>query len=192
MLLFALVSMSEPPCPAGSLEESLLLEMGQGSQEALAGLYQATSAAVYGFALSIVKNVQDAEDIMQDVYLQAYAAAATYRPQGKPMAWVLTITRHLALMRLRERKRHTATAPADWGLASLDSQQVTDEDRIVLSAAIDSLGDEERQIVTLHALTGMKHREIAGLLDLPLATVLSKYRRALIKLKKYLTKEDAQ
>ena len=95
-------------------------------------------------------------------------------------------------MRLRERKRHTATAPADWGLASLDSHQVTDEDRIVLAAAINSLGDEERQIVTLHALTGMKHREIAELLDLPLATVLSKYRRALIKLKKYLTKEDAQ
>lgn len=192
MLLFALVSMSDPPCPAGSLAESLLLEMGQGSQEALAGLYQATHAAVYGFALSIVKNVQDAEDIMQEVYLQAYAAATSYRPQGKPLAWVLTITRHLALMRLRERKRHTATAPEDWGLAALDSQQVTDEDRIVLAAAIEALGDDERQIVTLHALTGMKHREIASLLDLPLATVLSKYRRALIKLRKNLIQEDAQ
>lgn len=192
MLLFVLTSISEPPCPAGSLEESLLLEIGQGSKEALAGLYQATSAAVYGFALSIVKNVQDAEDIMQDVYLQAYNAAADYRPQGKPMAWVLTITRNLALMRLRQRQRSGTAAPEDWGLRAAESSSLTTEDRLMLKTAIEALSDEERQIVTLHALTGIKHREIAQLLELPLSTVLAKYRRSLIKLKKNLTQEEEQ
>ena len=182
MLLFALVSMSEPPCPAGSLEESLLLEMGRGSQEVLAGLYQATSAAVYGFALSIVKNVQDAEDIMQDVYLQAYAAAATYRPQGKPMAWVLTITRNLAISRLREHGRTEPLVQEDWQDRLADNPAVTHEDRMMLEAVLSALSDEERQIVTLHALTGLRHREIAALLGLPLPTVLSKYSRALKKL----------
>ena len=53
---------------------------------------------------------------------------------------------------------------------------------MTLEALLSALGDEERQIVTLHALTGLKHREIAELLGLPLATVLSKYSRALKKL----------
>ena len=65
------------------------------------------------------------------------------------------------------------------------------EDRQVLDAALTALADDERQIVLLHAVTGWKHREIAGLLELPLSTVLSKYRRALLKLKTKLEGGDA-
>ena len=54
-----------------------------------------------------------------------------------------------------------------------------------------ALTDEERQVVMLHAVTGLKHREIAQLLELPLATVLSKYRRALKKLNLLLEGDDA-
>ena len=54
---------------------------------------------------------------------------------------------------------------------------------MMLSGLLSALNDQERQIITLHALTGLKHREIAALLDLPLPTVLSKYSRALKKLK---------
>lgn len=64
-----------------------------------------------------------------------------------------------------------------------DTPAVTTEDRLVLESMLAFLTDEERQIVTLHALTGLKHREIAALLELPLPTVLSKYNRALKKLK---------
>ena len=56
------------------------------------------------------------------------------------------------------------------------------EDRMMLEAVLSALSDEERQIVTLHALTGLRHREIAALLGLPLPTVLSKSSRALKKL----------
>ena len=62
---------------------------------------------------------------------------------------------------------------------------------LVLDAALTALADDERQIVLLHAVTGWKHREIAGLLELPLSTVLSKYRRALLKLKTKLEGGDA-
>ena len=60
-----------------------------------------------------------------------------------------------------------------------------------VDAALTALADDERQIVLLHAVTGWKHREIAGLLELPLSTVLSKYRRALLKLKTKLEGGDA-
>ncbi len=60
------------------------------------------------------------------------------------------------------------------------------EDRTVLSACMRQLSDGERQIVTLHAVAGFKHREIAAILQMPLATVLSKYNRAIKKLKQHL------
>ena len=72
-----------------------------------------------------------------------------------------------------------------------ENPMVTVEDRQVLDAALTALADDERQIVLLHAVTGWKHREIAGLLELPLSTVLSKYRRALLKLKTKLEGGDA-
>ena len=58
---------------------------------------------------------------------------------------------------------------------------MSQEDLLTLRALLDTLSDEEREIVTLHALTGLKHREIAALLELALPTVLSKYNRAIKK-----------
>ena len=62
-------------------------------------------------------------------------------------------------------------------------------DRLTLEMAMSALSPEERQIVSLHAIAGLKHRETAELMGLPLATVLSKYHRALSKLKKRLKEE---
>jgi len=68
---------------------------------ALEALYERTKAAVYGLALSILRNPQDAEDVMQDTYIRIIRSAGRYRSQGKPMAFILTITRNLALDRIR-------------------------------------------------------------------------------------------
>ena len=65
-------------------------------------------------------------------------------------------------------------------------------DRLVLEAALKALGDEERQIVLLHAVSGLKHREIAADLGLPLSTVLSRYNRSLKKLQRFLTEEGVR
>ena len=105
------------------------------------------------------------------------------------MAWLLTVTRNLALDCLR-RRHANALPPADldggaacralepgWGNA------VTLEDRLLLETLLDSLSQEERQVVILHALWGLKHREIAAQLRVPLGTVLAKYNRALKKLR---------
>ena len=62
----------------------------------------------------------------------------------------------------------------------------------MLEAALKALGDEERQVVLLHAVSGLKHREIAQDLGLPLSTVLSRYNRALKKLKRHLTEEGVR
>ena len=153
-----------------------------GDQDALAEFYGRTRPAVYGFALSILKNAHDAEDVLHDAYLQVWQAAGQYRTQGKPRAWLMTIVRNLALSHLRQQGRTEPLAQEDWQDRLADNPAVTQEDRMTLTALLEALGDQERQIVTLHALAGLKHREIAAMLSLPLPTVLSKYSRALKKL----------
>ena len=71
-------------------------------------------------------------------------------------------------------------------------QGVHPEDRALLEQALGTLEEQARRIVLLHAVTGLKHREIAQLLELPLATVLSKYHRALKKLKAQLEGDDVR
>lgn len=181
MLAFTVAAEDPGRGDAGMLD-AWLTGIAGGSAEALAQFYQRTRAAVYGFALSILRNPQDAEDVLQDAYIQVWQCADRYRSQGKPMAWLMTVTRNLATSRLRERGRETLLAPEDWSAWADECPAVTEEDRLTLEGLMDSLSDGERQVVVLHALTGLKHREIAGLLDLPLSTVLSRYNRSVKKL----------
>lgn len=161
--------------------EECIRRCAAGEREGLATLYELTHAGVYGFALSILKNVDDAQDVVQDTFLQVLRYAPQYSPRQKPMAWVLTITKNLAYSRLRQRRR-TEPMPENGWEPSVDGPEVTAEDRLALNALLEVLGDEEREIVTLHAVSGLKFREIGALLDLALSTVLSKYHRAMKKL----------
>lgn len=177
------MTVAEPAPGAGAALEDCIARIAGGDKEALAQLYAQTRPAVYGFALSILKNPHDAEDVLHDAYLQVWNAAPQYRPRGKAMAWLLTIVRNLAMDQLRRQKHEEPLTREGWQTQLADVPAVSAEDRMALAALLTALEDQERQIVTLHALTGLKHREIAALLDLPLPTVLSKYSRALKKLR---------
>ncbi|MFR1517819.1 MAG: RNA polymerase sigma factor [Clostridia bacterium] len=166
--------------------------IARGDRNALEGLYQSAHAAVYGFALSLCKNIPDAEDILQDVFIQIWKAAGQYTSAGKPMAWIFTITRNLCLLCLRQKNR-LVPVPSEELCEHFDaSAQITSDDRIVLEGLLEALQDTERQIVVLHALSGMKHREIASFLQIPLPTVLSKYRRAIKKLSGIIKEANTQ
>lgn len=177
------MTISAPSSGDGTVLDSLIARIADGDREALAALYERTQPAVYGFALSILKNQTDAEDVLQDTYLRIWNAAGGYRSQGKPMAWVLSIVRNLALDRVNEQSRIQPVSEFEWTEQTAELPAVTQEDRLTLSTLLENLGEEERQIIMLHALTGFKHREIAELLKLPLPTVLSKYHRGIKKLK---------
>ena len=188
LLLMSMEELARAQRPEGRLEERLLPLVGQGDPEAFEVLYRSTEKAVYALALSILRNPHDAEDIVQETYLKVRAAAHRYVPQGKPLAWLFTITKNLCRDLLRGQSR-TEAAP-DGAEDDLRFSYVSDPtDRLVLEAALKALGEEERQVVLLHAASGLKHREIARDLGLPLSTVLSRYSRALKKLQRYLTEE---
>ena len=167
--------------------EAHLLAIAGGDRQALAALYEDTRVAVYGYALSILKHAQDAEDVLQETYLRIHDSASGYQPRGSAMAWILRITKNLALMKLRSRREKPAeeTDPC----YSADGA-VRAQDRMLIKADLKGLTDEQRQIVFLHAVAGFKHREIAEMMQLALPTVLSKYRRALGKLKQMLKESE--
>lgn len=169
------------------VDEHLITKIGQGDGGAFRDLYLATSSTVFGYALSILKNRADAEDAMHDAYIRIYQSAATYQPMGKPLAWILTIVRNLCYNMIRL-SRPTVDVSECEKLALPDDTQ-SSIDRITLEQALELLDLQERQIVILHALTGMKHREIAELLEMPLGTVLSKYRRSLERLRSELAED---
>lgn len=159
--------------------ESLIHSVSQGDRDALAQLYRSTGPVVYAYAYSILKNTQDAEDVLHDCFVTLWDSAGSYRSMGKPMAWIMTITRNHCLMLKRKNNRVIPLDPADIPVHISDDPQ----DRIMLRQIMNILSTEERQIVFLHAVAGCKFRQIAQTLDKKTATVLSIYYRAIRKLR---------
>lgn len=169
--------------------ERLLLGVAQGRAEDFDALYRLTARSLYAFTLSLTRNSQDAQDAMMDTYLAIRTCAGQYRPQGKPLAWIFTIARNAVRMQQRRSGRE---AP----LEDLPPLELADDSdptaALALREALRILDGQEREIVLLHAVSGLKHREIAAMLGRPLSTVLSKYNRALRKLRRQLEAADEE
>ena len=163
----------------------LIKRISENDDDAFVQLHNMTKSAVYGYILSILNNPHDAEEIMQDTYLTINLKAGDFKPGGSAMAWILTIAKNHALMRLRKQKAEVMT---DQPPEIADPRQPFDQvnDRLVLSALMKVLTDDERQIVMLYAVAGLKHHMIAKLCGMTLTAELSKYHRALKKLKKQM------
>ncbi len=163
--------------------DALVSQIANGDKNALSELYKIARSSVYGFALSILKNAHDAEDALQNAFVKIWENASQYRQGTKPMAWILTITKNLCYMKLREQSKCDNFEEEEMSfLVAPDNVALTVENRVVLEAAFKAITDEERQIVMLHVVSGLKFREIATLLDIPIATALSKYHRAIKKM----------
>ncbi|MBR2315253.1 MAG: RNA polymerase sigma factor [Clostridia bacterium] len=169
------------------ISDELIVKIAQGDQDAFHKLYEETSSLVFGYALSILKDKHKAEDVMQDTYIKVYSNAGSYTGKGKPMAWILTITRNLALMNFRQKQHENIDD--DQYQSIYDMPHIHSENKMLVDHLLSRLSDEEREIVMLHAMSELKHREIAALMELPLSTVLSKYNRAIAKLREFMKEE---
>ncbi len=189
MIFICMTSADEIKAKSEQIDDCLL-KIAQKDKTALERLYKLTKTSVYAFAFSILKNSDDASDVLQDVYIKIFSSSDKYKTSGKPMAWILTITKNFCLLKLRERKKYDASPMEEVENYLIDNKELTSDDKMVLHTCLKALSDTERQIVILHAVTGLKHREIAKLLDMGLSTVLSKYNRSLKKLKLMLKEGD--
>ncbi len=187
MLVFEAVVYETPIHQVGiQLDESLFLRIAAEDKAAFCTLYETCSSTVFAYALSILRNRDDADDAMQDTFLKIRSAAHLYKPQGKPMAWIFKITKNICLMMIRK-KVHTVQLPEEDAQPDLGLDQIDNaEDRMTLEKAFTVLPEDTCQIIMLHAVSGMKHREVAELLNMPISTVLSKYNRGIKRLQSEL------
>jgi RNA polymerase sigma-70 factor (ECF subfamily) len=188
MIIFASINFENSPKDKQelSIDENLFKKVGNDDMEALGKLYDQTERVMYAYILTLAKNHDDTLDILQDTFLKIKSAAHLYKPMGKPLAWMFTIAKNLYLEKIRKEKR-VVDLKDEYIENSINLSFVSDpEDRMVLETALEVISDEEREIVMMFAVGGMKHKEIARNLDLPLSTELSKYHRALKKLKVHL------
>lgn len=165
-------------------------------QQALAKLYEAMAGRVYGLALRITRQVQSAEEVAEDVFWQVWRQAPRFdATRGSAVAWILTIARSRALDALRRRDR--AEPLEDERLAAL-ADDADPQDLLAavqrqhrLHAALRSLDPLPRQLLALAFFRGLPHEEIAAQMSLPLGTVKSHIRRALLRLRQLLGADDS-
>ncbi len=160
--------------------------ISEGSKSALAELYEQIRTPVYSYALSVMKSPQDAEDVLQDTLLEIWRSAGAYVSRGKPMGWIISIAKSICLMKLRRRRAQAEEPLEDYINGLGESGRLSPEELAVLKSCLGGLADSEREVILLHALAGLKHREIAELLGVSLPTVLSRYNRSVNKLRKML------
>ncbi len=188
MQSIAVKNITELPTTDDVTAENCLIALKDGDRDALSELYRLASASVYSYALSVLRSKHDAEDVLHDCFVNIFTSAGAYTPRGKPFAWIITIAKNLCLMKLRERKRFASGAEADddRDMAFAEESGIAPEDRLMIRRCLKLLSEEEHRIVVLHAVAGFKHREIAEITGIPLMTVISKYRRAIQKLRQSL------
>ena len=162
--------------------DALIVRVSRGDMSALEELYNEFSRAVYAYAMTIVNDRDTAEDIMQDVFVKVYRCSSGFVPQGLGKAWIMRIARNLSLNAVT-RRREEGTEEELETLRAPDRPEDHAVLRVALDGAMKSLSDDERQIVTLHAVSDMTLSDIAKTLGQPLGTVKWKHAAALKKLR---------
>ncbi|GAP36010.1 sigma-70 family RNA polymerase sigma factor [Piscinibacter sakaiensis] len=188
----------------------LLARSGLGDRAAFAALYEATSAHLFAVVLRIQRDRAQAEDLLQEVYVKVWRAAAGFdAARAQPMTWLTHIARNRAIDSLRragtqpsieaagpqddedsdvyERTADEGPGPMDLLARAADARR--------LHACMDGLSATQRQSMALAFFDGLSHAEVAEHLGQPLGTVKSWVRRALLALKACLERaadEDRQ
>lgn len=188
-------------CAVSELQLAAWIEAVVDQDErALVALYDATFPRVYGLVQRIVRNTAMAEEVVEDAYFQVWRQAVRFDPaRGKALTWVLAIARSRAIDALRHEARFQHdTLDDDAAQEAADPTAPADElldlarHRSDLHQALMLLGAQPRQLVSLAFFRGLSHEEIAQQTRLPLGTVKSQIRRALLLLRDILGERGQQ
>jgi RNA polymerase sigma-70 factor (ECF subfamily) len=197
-LLWALVGVPEGQgaqhreSAAASEDLEAIRRVARGDADALAFLYDRHSRIIYSLAFRIVGDPPEAEEIVQDVFAQAWRQAERYdTSRGVVVAWLLMIARSRAIDRVRSRRGLPALAPdGEKGLSLMadpaegpELQTLSAEQVRRLKRALDTLPLQQRMTIQLAFYEGLTHVEIAERLEEPLGTVKTRIRLGLLKLR---------
>ncbi|MCK5761340.1 MAG: RNA polymerase sigma factor [Candidatus Izimaplasma sp.] len=160
----------------------LVKKLQNGNIEVFDDIYYQTKNIVYYSIFIILKDYQLSEDIMQDTYLKALDKIHSYKRKAHFKSWLVTIAKNLAINEFNRRKREMLIDISE-NEYILGSTASTAENEILISQIFKILNNIEKEVIILHVVGDMKHREIAKLLDKPLGTITWIYNKAIKKLR---------
>ena len=166
--------------------EAVLPRLRAGDPEAQEALFRAFEAPVYSLARRICRTTEDAEDVLQETFIEVFRSIGQFRGQGSIWGWVRTVASSKALMRLRRNKYRDTDDLVD------DAAPMKREDtalRMDLEAALERLSATSRAVVWLHDVEGYTHEEIAAQMDRTVSFSKSQLARAHARLRKWLGEE---
>ena len=167
----------------------LLTRIVAGDREAFGAFYDLHAPVLFGFCVRILRDARDAEDVLQETFVQVWRDARRFDvARASVRGWLFTIARSRALDRWRSRrsteKRITATdAPDLERTAGAAGEEASADVRDFVERALAQLGENEQSVLRLAYFEGCTQEEIAERLDEPLGTVKSRTRSALAKLR---------
>ncbi len=178
-------------------DESLLAGLGSNDPEAAAAFLRRFQSRVFGLAYTILADRESASEVAQEAFVRVWRHAAVFDPRrGTVTGWLLTITRNLALDAVRLRR----VIPVDPGTSVLLREPSADDvpgealttpgERARIRGAIEGLPGDQRRALLLSVLKGMSASEISALDAVPIGTVKTRIRLALMKLSVVLEVHD--
>jgi RNA polymerase sigma-70 factor (ECF subfamily) len=179
-----------------AIELDLLARVAKRERAAFEQLYARYSNILYAAAMKFLKQDADAQDVVQDVFIQIWDKAKLYDPtKGKPLTWALTMTRNRSIDRIRAIQRRTrlrddfeseTVADESAGVREALFEVDASEKSQILRDAVGRLSPEQRKVIELAFFGGLTQSEVADRLGEPLGTVKARARRGLMKLKEIL------
>jgi RNA polymerase sigma-70 factor (ECF subfamily) len=171
---------------------ALLKAIAGKDDKALAQLYDRYRVVLFGLLVRILRNREEAEDVLQEVFLQVWRRASDYDAnRGRPFTWLVTLARSRAIDRLRSvasRERVVAASARDPVEETSDAiaDAVRSEQRGIVTSALSQLPEEQQRPLVLAYFDGLTQSEIADRLGAPLGTVKTRMRTGMLKLREAL------
>ena len=181
------------PDSGQTADVELLKAVARGDEQALAQLYDSYRVILFGLLVRILNSREEAEDVLQEVFLQVWRRARDFdETRGKPFTWLVTLARSRAIDRLRSLGARDRVAQASVREAA---EEVSDaardtfrsEQRALVTSALSQLPEEQKRPLVLAYFDGLTQSEIATKLGAPLGTVKTRMRAGMIKLRELLT-----
>ena len=180
-----------PPDPTIALH--LIQQVAKQDRDAFSQLYDRFSTLVFTLAMRMLKARSDAEDLLQEVFVQVWRQAQNYSAErGSPEAWIINIARSRAIDKIRSirRMQKSFVLTDDPARAespdNVESSAVESETRLTMNSALANLPDQQRKVLELAYFDGLTQNEIADRLAEPLGTVKTRMRSGIQKLREIL------
>ncbi|MET0565298.1 MAG: ECF RNA polymerase sigma factor SigK [Acidimicrobiia bacterium] len=171
-----------------------MTRIARGDSEAFSELYDQMSSMVYGLALRVVRSEAMAEEVTQEVFLQVWRQASGFDAQrGSVKSWIATLAHRRAVdvvRRSQSARDRELKVPADGPSADVAEMAILGDERDRVRAALGSLTDLQFQVIEMAYFGGLTYREVAERLDTPLATVKTRIRDGLTRLRSALGEDD--